>query len=220
MTDLPTFNLPKLTTMTLPEYWEALNKVKLKDFIAAMDSDNKAAIWAIYKHYEDLLYTHPGSSHNHQAWPGGLVDHLAEVCRYAYTDYEVIECGNDPTFGQPLHRFYFDDQAMIAIFCHDAEKFVVYGNKDDPRCAPFLIMAADATSKVEKEKIKWHVLEHWRVKFGLELNEEVINAIKYTHGEGDDYSNTQRVMNPLAVLVGNADRRSARIGFNRGKGLG
>jgi hypothetical protein len=210
-----TYNSPPRLSGTL-DYFPLLNRMKLRDWLdwlANFPRDRGQTLINIYEHYEDLLHTLPASSHNHQVWRGGLADHLAAMCSFAWHDHQL----NKWLDSELPYTF---ENVLVGIFCHDAEKFVVYGPKDDSRCVLFHAMAENAAGKEEKERIKWHVLEHWKTQFGLILTEDEINAVKYTHGEGSDYRPDQRVMSPLAAAVGNADRASARIFFDYGKGLG
>lgn len=185
----------------------------LRDWLENLKSSRGQTLLQIYSAYEDLLNTSPASSHNHQTWPGGLADHLADMCRFGYIMYQ----GDKALYGEPEYTW---ESFVVAVFCHDAEKFVVYGQPTDPRCAPFHALADTPANKQEKEGIKWEVLEYWRKQFGLTLTYAETNAVKYAHGEGDDYRSNQRVMLPLAAALGNADRHSARIRFNKGQNLG
>ncbi len=66
---------------------------------------------------------------------------------------------------------------------------------------------------VEKE-----VIAEWQETYGFTLSDEEINALKYIHGEGKDYSPTKNIACPLAAHVHHCDNASARIFFNDGKG--
>jgi hypothetical protein len=48
-------------------------------------------------------------------------------------------------------------------------------------------------------------------KFEIDLTQEHIDALKYIHGEGDDYSKDRRVMSPLCAFCHCCDVISARI---------
>ncbi|MCP5405853.1 MAG: hypothetical protein H6922_06525 [Pseudomonadaceae bacterium] len=194
-----------------------LVRMNLEQLIAIMPDRRRNIIMRIYKDHQDLFDTNPGSSHNHQAWPGGLADHYADLLRTSWTDY-ADELAWAEAYNAELP--FTLGPAQVALFGHDAEKVVVYGKKDDPRCAPFIAMHEAPSDKATKEGIKWHVLKHWENTYGLVLDDAEINAVKYTHGEGDDYRNDRRIMNELAAFVGNCDRGSARIRHRMGRGLG
>jgi hypothetical protein len=59
-----------------------------------------------------------GSKSKHQAWPGGYVDHLAEVFRMAEVMYDSLS---------QLHPLPFSrDSAVIVLYFHDLEKIWKY----------------------------------------------------------------------------------------------
>lgn len=194
-----------------------LLEMNLHQLIRIIPDPRRDIILRIFKDHEDLFNTNPGSSHNHQAWKGGLADHYADLLRRSWMSYSE-EHAWAASYGGTLP--FTLGEAQIALFCHDAEKVVVYGEPTDPRCAPFIGHLAAPSAKDTKEGIKWKVIEHWRTHYGLELNEAEINAVEYTHGEGDDYRNDKRVMNELAAFVGNIDRASARITHTLCRGFG
>lgn len=181
---------------------------RLRVWLEGVEGPERNPLLAIHDHYDDILHSAPASSGNHQTWEGGLADHLTAVCYFAWYDYQLHS---------PLLADYDFYSVLVAIMCHDAEKFVLYGPEDDPRCKRYHEMRQRGMSK---EEVKWYLLEKWQGYFGLKISPEVYNAIKYTHGEGDDYQSDRRVMSPLAAAVGNADRTSARIFFDYGRGLG
>jgi hypothetical protein len=51
-------------------------------------------------------------------------------------------------------------------------------------------------------------------EYGIQLTPEHENGIKYTEGEGKDYSMNGRVMNELACLAHMSDVCSARLWFD------
>lgn len=53
----------------------------------------------------------------------------------------------------------------------------------------------------------------WKIK----LTEEELLAIKYIHGEGNDYCKTKRVMNKLSAFCHACDVFSARVTFDKNK---
>ena len=48
----------------------------------------------------------------------------------------------------------------------------------------------------------------------IELTENHLNALKYTHGEGSDFNPIDRIQLPLAAFVHICDVTSARIWFD------
>lgn len=133
----------------------------------------------------------PGSTHNHQNWNGGYLDHVLETMKLARNLFDAIhiETQND-------HRQlpFSLDQALLVLFLHDLEK---------PWKKPGL------TKEERAELRKTKILE-----FGFVLSNEHWNAIKYVEGEGNDYSSKERVMSPLAAFCHCCDVISARIWFD------
>lgn len=127
----------------------------------------------------------PGSSHNHQAWPGGYYDHILECLYIANSMY------NSSYRELPFHKY----SAFIVLYFHDIEKLFKYtGNPLD-----------------DKEEYLRNTL--WGL-YNIELTEEELDAIKYIHGEGDDYRKDKRIMSPLAAFCHCVDVMSARIWFD------
>jgi hypothetical protein len=84
--------------------------------------------------------------------------------------------------------------AILILFLHDIEKPIKY---------------CSITSE-NNDTIRKNLIE----QFKIVLNEEHILALKYIHGEGDDYSKTKRIMSPLCAFCHCCDVISARIFFN------
>lgn len=196
-----------------PAGMDVVRRMRLIDWLSDVDDvalGNR--LTALYRHYLDLWAVVPGSSQNHQAWPGGLRDHLAELCRTGWRYY----CSDLAYHG--AMPFTFDD-VVVAVFCHDAEKLVKHGREDDPRCGPYINLHHQEGAPWET--VKFHLLDFWEQEFGLVLSNAQRNAVKYTHGEPDgEYRKDRRVMGELAAFVGNLDRDSARVHHDKGRGLG
>ena len=61
------------------------------------------------------------------------------------------------------------------------------------------------------------VKNYLKEKYGYVLSKEEFNAIKYMHGENEDYHPTKKIMLSLTAFVHCCDIISARIWFNKGK---
>jgi hypothetical protein len=133
-----------------------------------------------------LFDSSKGAAIKHQPWPGGYRDHITEVMNIAVVTYAALERI------RPL-PFSLSD-ALLGCFIHDIEK--VWKHALDP---------ADKKD-IDKDYLlrnEFHLTEdHW-------------NAVKYAHGEGDDYHPTVRMQGPLAAFVHHCDNTSARIWFDR-----
>lgn len=163
----------------------------------------------IYDDYADLIDTIPGSAHNHQAWPGGFKDHMAEILRVNAITYAALNALRPLPFTL--------SSAAIALFLHDIEKPFKYGPATDPRCIPW---QSRFTTSDQWEEAKWDIIAVLEPRYGFALTDEERNAIKYTHGEGADHRKDMCVSTPLAAHVHHCDNTSARIYPNDGRGLG
>jgi len=202
---------PNLFDMPPAEYFKQTRAMRLIDWLQSVENTLlRESLVTIYYAYEDRWEVAMGSSANHQAWPGGLRDHLAEMCRNGWDFYQMklARYGTLP--------YSFDD-ILVGIFCHDAEKLAKGADTNDKRFKHLLLLVAQGKSW---EEIKFHLLADWAF-FGLILTNEQSNAVKYTHGEPDsEYRKDYRVMWELAACVGNLDRDSARGFHSHRRGLG
>ena len=128
----------------------------------------------------------PGSSNNHQAFDGGYYKHVDDILKYATVLYRQLSL-----FGKT--DFNLSD-ALLVLFLHDIEKPVKYGGKN----------------KETDTEIRNRLIEN----FSIELTEEHLLALKYIHGEGEDYRKDKRVMSPLCAFCHCCDIISARIFYN------
>ena len=155
-----------------------------------MDPEARNACTTCMIKYEEILRLAPGSSHNHQAWPGGYLDHVKEAINIALKLYPVME------EIRPL-PFSLSD-ALFVLFFHDIEKPWKYVLKEK-----FL-------NKTERHEFRKNII----TELGYNLSEEQEQAIKYTEGELD-YSPTERKMSPLAAFCHMCDVASARIWWDQ-----
>lgn len=183
-----------------------LNK-PLAQLIAEIDDPRSSALLRLYEDHKDLFHYAKGSSHNHQAWPGGYADHLAEILRVNEVTYAALETIRPLDFSQA--------SAAIALFFHDAEKPFRYGPVDSSICNEWRARA----ETVDWEELKWDIIAAWEQQYGFTLTAEERHALKYCHGEGDDHRKDQRVATPLAAHVHHCDNTSARIWPEDGQGL-
>lgn len=132
----------------------------------------------------------PGSSRNHQAWPGGYLDHVTDtmyVGKLHMSIYQTTEKIDDLPFTL--------SDVLLVMFLHDVEK-------------PW--KAEHAKSWVGKKGR--HEFRLAKIaEYGIELGPQHMNALTYVEGEGDDYRPDMRVMNELAAFCHVCDVTSARI---------
>ena len=84
-----------------------------------MSDPRREAFLALYDKYEYLFRFARGSSHNHQAWEGGYLDHIADAVRVNLLTWEALNAYRALPFTA--------DSATICLFLHDIEKPFRYG---------------------------------------------------------------------------------------------
>lgn len=200
-------------------------KTPLRTMLETMGDERASALVAIYDKYKDLFHYAKGSGHNHQAWEGGYADHIAECIRINWLTHEALS---------QLRPLPFTvDSASICLFLHDIEKPFRYAPEGHPeaewfrsRVELFKSVGERAFQRPEMveayawERAKGQILDSLQPEFDFTLTPEEHNALKYTHGEGDDHQKDRRVAGPLAAHVHHCDNTSARIWFDEGQGLG
>ncbi|HSX44194.1 MAG TPA: hypothetical protein VLE69_02765 [Candidatus Saccharimonadales bacterium] len=161
---------------------------------------NGAACWAIYEDYQKLFETAPGSSHNHQTWPGGYADHVTDAMNIVSGLYDTLAAT-----GRSLPFTKAD--ALLVIFLHDLEKPFKFKIDEDGT----LTDNPDIPDKQARAAKRLEVM----AKYGIQLDEQQANAMKYVEGIRDDeYTPEARVMGELAALCHCADVLSARLWYN------
>ncbi len=156
--------------------------------ISLIDEPNQTACLKIINDNKDRFEKASGSLAKHQAWIGGYINHLEEAMNVAINMYEMMN-----NF-RPLD-FTISD-AILILFLHDLEK-------------PFRYVEPKIELNTENEKKNF--VQGIIDKYNILLNDNHKNALKYIHGEGDDYSRIENVQKPLAAFVHLCDTISARI---------
>jgi hypothetical protein len=167
-----------------------IRRRSLEQLLELIDEPHRSGCQRMLSDHDERFRWARGSSHNHQAWPGGYRDHVEEVMNLAVVDYQVLSAL------RPL-GFSLSD-ALLVLFWHDAEKAFRYdrdGNSD-----PTL------DSKQAKAGFRLRLL----ADYGVALNEQQANGLRYVEGEVSDYSNRRRHMGELAAFCHRQDSWSAR----------
>lgn len=159
---------------------------RIENLLEFVEEAHRAHCLAFITEFNDLFDTSKGSAIKHQPWPGGYRDHVTEVMHIAMVTYHALEQI------RPL-PFSLSD-ALFCCFLHDIEK--IWKHALDPR----------DKQDVDKDKI---------LREEFHLNADHWNAVKYAHGEGDDYHPTKLIQHPLAAFVHHCDNTSARIWFDK-----
>jgi 23S rRNA maturation-related 3'-5' exoribonuclease YhaM len=170
----------------------------IDDLIQLIVEPNRTAIARLLADNRDLFTKVQGSTHNHQAWPGGYLDHITEVMNIAVILYRKLNAL------RPL-PFALSD-ILIVVFLHDVEKPWKYELGEDGQ----LRHKATMMTKADHQRFRLAKL----AEYGIVLNEDHENGLKYAEGELEDYSSRERKMRPLAALAHLCDVTSARIWFD------
>jgi hypothetical protein len=167
------------------------------ELVALIDEPNGSACARILSENRTLFATVQGSTHNHQAWPGGYLDHVCEVMNIAHVLYGQLSAL------RPL-PFSLSD-LLLVVYLHDVEKPWKYELVDGQ-----LQHKAEMQGKAAHQAFRMATL----AKYGVVLTPEHENGLKYAEGELTDYTNQRRMMGPLAALAHMCDVASARLWFD------
>ena len=157
------------------------------DYLDKIEGDNKLKCKEMFLFFQENCPDAKGSSHNHQTWKGGYFDHISDIMNYASILYENL----------PSLPFSISD-VILVLFLHDIEKPIKYSS-------------SNLNFGYTNEEIRNNLIS----KFDIKLNDIHVNALKYIHGEGDDYKSDKRVMNPLCAFCHCCDIISARIFYDK-----
>jgi hypothetical protein len=191
-----------MTTVTI-----SLDYLPIEGNIDLIDEPARKICYTILEDNRTLFEVARGSTHNHQTWVGGYIDHVNDGMNYARVLYRL-----DEAIGRPL-PFSLSD-ALLIFFLHDIEK-------------PWRIEVLPdgtvqnregLTTKAEFQQFR----EAKLASYGLKLTPYQHNGLTYVEGEmyGISYSSERRTMNELASFCHKVDNWSARGWYNYPKAEG
>ncbi len=164
----------------------------IEELVGLMEGPNKSSCLKILSGNKRLFEITPGSRANHQAWPGGYIDHVTECMNYAVHLYEF-----EKSFGRPM-PFLLSD-VLLVLFLHDLEK---------PWREEMNLKSKNGTAdKSERQVFREQKLEEYKII----LTPEQENGLTYVEGEIIKHSAHERVMNELASFCHMIDNWSARM---------
>lgn len=168
-----------------------MKQLNIYQLLGLIEEPNRSACKSVLLENKKRFSEAPGSLAKHQAWSGGYIDHLKETMNFGLNLFEMMN-----SFRKL--EFIFSD-VLLVLFLHDLEK-------------PFRYIepVVDFHTDHDKELFIRNLIS----KHGFVLNENHWNALKYIHGEGNDYSRTERIQGPLAAFCHICDVASARIWFD------
>jgi len=179
--------LPRSLRMTL-------KYLTIEELVSLIDQPYRDACMRILTENRPLFETAQGSTNNHQAWPGGYIDHITDAMNFARHLYAFMS-----RFGRRL-PFSLSDVLLI-LFLHDLEKpWRIKVGKEG---------AYNASGLETKEEFKTFREAQLR-KHGIVLTPYQMNALTYVEGEHKDYTSKRRVMNELAAFCHMPDNWCAR----------
>lgn len=166
---------------------------QLRPYLTALGNNSPNVIW-LYTDHEDLFNKAQGSRHNHQAWPGGFIQHVWDTIEIASMIYNQAVANEWPM------PFNIQSVALV-LSLHDIEK-------------PFMQQDSKKFwTKQRRASFRKDLIQ----KYNIILADEEEKALQYIEGEGNDYSPTERNMNELGALCHAADVLSARLWHSRNK---
>jgi hypothetical protein len=172
--------------------------LSMDELIMYIDEPHRSIVSRILTDNRELFETTTGSSHNHQTWRGGYIDHVTDTMNIAVVLFATINTLRPQPFSL--------SDALLILFLHDIEK-------------PWRFEASPYGGYRENAKLltkedRAHFREAKLKEYGLSLTPEQANALKYVEGEYKDYSSKRRVMGELAALCHLCDTTSARICYD------
>jgi hypothetical protein len=175
--------------MEKPQYYSVDQLVEM------IAEPNRSVCRKILDDNRALFEIAPGSSHNHQAWRGGYLDHVVDCCNIAilfYHPWNIVR-----------PRPYTLSSVILVLFLHDIEKPWKYELTPDGRLV-------DRKDLMKDKNARKAFRDRKLAEYGISLSDQESNAFAYVEGEGYDYSNKVRVMNELAAFCHACDNLSAR----------
>ncbi len=183
----------------------ALDYLPLNRLLQLIEEPNGSICMKLYTEHRALFEKARGSTHNHQTWNGGYIDHVTDGMNYARHLYDF-----DAAFGRPL-PFTLSD-ALLVFFLHDLEKpWRILVDETGAASNKPGLASKEAYQKFREDKL---------VEYGLALTPQQLNGLTYVEGELKGYSSQQRVMNELAAFCHKVDNWSARGWYNYPKAEG
>ena len=171
-------------------------KLQLQELLDYMSIEKQSLCRAVLNDFSSEFEVYPGSITKHQAWKGGYRDHVEEAMNIGVALYSALDQKRKLSF--PL------GDALFILFLHDLDKLICYREKNG------LFVRVQHHDSVDIPRL----LEQ---RYSYFVTPEEINAIRYVHGEGNDYHPTNRVMMSLGAFVHCCDTISARIWFDFGR---
>lgn len=166
----------------------------IKDMIITIEKPARQICMNILLDNFELFSLARGSTHLHQAWEGGYIDHVTETMNIGVVIYPALDS---------LRKLPFSlSDALIVLFLHDIEKPWKYQIIDHK-----IVQRSELTDKKLQREFRDQKIKD----YGLVLTPVQQNALEHVEGEIHDYNNAVRAMNELSSFCHSCDNLSARL---------
>jgi hypothetical protein len=198
----------------MPPFYQTINEkiangeyLNRHEMVAMFSVSNRKAIIKLLEKYYKNFSAARGSSHNHQDWEGGYLDHVVETMNIAcqlYYRFNTIR-------GLP---FVLAD-ALLVLFLHDLEKPFKHGKiLTLCDCGAECSCPTIPATKENRKEFRANLIK----TYGITLSPEQENALRYVEGVPDsEYTPGERTMGELAAFCHCCDILSARLWYDRGR---
>ncbi len=169
----------------------------LNEMLGMIDEENASGCSAMVDDNYSIFFDAKGASHNHQAWPGGYIDHIVDAMNNGIKEYQ------HDTFLRPGSLQFSLSDLLLIIFLHDLEK--PWKQYATAMGAPELL------EQFSTEEGKHQFRMDKIAEYGIKLTEYQLNALMHIEGEKGLYSPNKRVQNELAAYCHICDVKGARV---------
>lgn len=187
-------NITSQANTDIKQYLE----IVLKGVGEIESSEYRQACEKILRDHRDKILTAPGSRHNHQAWVGGYIGHIAETFTIGRS---ILETYTE----RPLP--FTKGDFFLVMFLHDIEKPFAYSFDVDNT----IIVDETLKEKPAKKKFRESLIE----EYGIDLTQQQTVALAQVEKIPEDqYNPNERTMTPLGALCHATDTLSARLWYD------
>jgi 23S rRNA maturation-related 3'-5' exoribonuclease YhaM len=166
----------------------------LDELLSMIDEPNQATCRRLYQDNKKVFEKAPGSSHNHQAWEGGYLDHVRETMNIGVVLFDTLN-------GLRKLPFTLSD-ALLVLYIHDLEK-------------PWKYSEDEKNISFQNKKDRHFFREKKLQEYKIQLTDMQNNAFCFVEGENNEtYSASRRGMNELAAFCHMCDVTSARLWYD------
>jgi hypothetical protein len=176
----------------------------IEELIELIDVKHRRGVLALMHAERNRFLAAHGSSHNHQAWVGGWLQHVTEVMNIAVHQYALYAAID--RWSSDGEQFSLSD-LLVVLFVHDLEKPWKYEQATDGT----MQKRTQFVTKSHDQDFRMKMAHDW----GMRLTDAQKHAVRFAEGELEgSYSAGKRGMTPLAAMAHICDVFSARIYYD------